>query len=344
MSDIALQYIKERLPLSPVVRKTSAGDQVILLQIPNSSEPRAVEFDGRTEYWKRFGSGKRQMTHAEITTAFAATRNLEKELELDRSLLADRNRWSEIRTPGVLWEAMDKQFHIHPWVQPQQNKWLRLTVTPRDLRENCVDTSDAQLQEMLRNPPGQYPLPFSWNISLGDHAEIETSGLGLVCKVTKPRIILRLISLTRSGHLEFWTQFQEMFELKRCSYQGDQRPRSYLVLEPAAPPTYAVGFLRFANALYHHLNVGCDFIFRTEFRNLMGCALAPGAWKPGLGAECFRVFSEPHFGPVETRLEQDINPEINALTPIVRLYRAFGYERQNVPFFPNDAFDRAATG
>ena len=49
LKDVGLNYVRGRLSLSPEVRQTSAREQVIWLQIPNSSEPRAVEFDGKTE-------------------------------------------------------------------------------------------------------------------------------------------------------------------------------------------------------------------------------------------------------------------------------------------------------
>ena len=229
---------------------------------------------------------------------------------------------------------MDEQFHHHEWVRTPQRKWLRLTVTPRDLREDWVNTSDLELHALLLDPERGQSLG-SWNIKVGNGspAEIETSGLGLECRVTKPRIIRRLIILSRSGHLEFWTQFQEMSEFKRCSFQDNRGTRSYLVLEPGALPTYAVGFLRFAKELYHHLHADCDFTFRAELRNLQGCALPSGAWKLGMGDECFKTFAQPHFGPVETALSQNISPEENALATIVRFYRAFGYEREHVPFF-----------
>ncbi|MGO9605118.1 MAG: helix-turn-helix domain-containing protein [Candidatus Binataceae bacterium] len=343
LKSVALQYIKERLPLSPEVRQTSAGVRVVLLPIPQSTKLRAVEFDGRTEYWKRFGSDKRQMSHVEVMTALGSPDNLEKEQERERLLLANRSRWNEIKSPQVLWEAMDQQFHDHPWVSTRQRKWLRLTITPEELREDRVNTSDVQLHELVMNPERRHSARH-WNIDLGDGAEVNASSLGLECRVTKPKIIPRLIIISRSGHVEFWTQFQETSELLRCDFQDDRGRRSYLVLEPAALPTYTIGFLRFAKELYHHLHTNCDFTFRTEFGNLEGVALAAGAWKPGLGGECFKIFAQPHFGPVETTLGEDINPEEDAFATIVKFYRAFGYERQHIPFFPNGKFAPGTNG
>ncbi|MGH7780811.1 MAG: hypothetical protein ACREQR_13390 [Candidatus Binataceae bacterium] len=161
ITDVAPEYIKPPLPLAPEVRKSTAGECVIVVPVPKSSTPRAVEYGGRTEYWKRYGTDKRQMSHAEVEKAMGSTAQ-EQELETQRRLASDPTRLNEVTDVRVLWEALDKGFKETIGAR----RYLRLTVTPMELKPDRVDVADDQPRLFVWYPQvGQREN--GWNVRTG---------------------------------------------------------------------------------------------------------------------------------------------------------------------------------
>jgi hypothetical protein len=73
IKDIAAEHIQDRLVLEPVLRRTSAGESLMLVAIPRAHRLHAVLNDGRAEHWIRVGRDKRPMKHHEIEAAIRAS-------------------------------------------------------------------------------------------------------------------------------------------------------------------------------------------------------------------------------------------------------------------------------
>jgi hypothetical protein len=334
LKSVALQYIKERLPLSPEVRETSAGDRVILVPIRGSTRPRAVEFDGRTEYWKRFGSDKRQMSHSEVSAALAASDDGE-EFKRQTRLLHDPSRWNEISKPEVLWRGMDGQFQA----EVGKCRYLRLTMTPRELRDNRVNTSDQNLRSFLWCPTlGQRQNGWHIGMTAGQNPILSDS-LGLRSQyVEGENGRLLFVRLTRSGHLELWVPVLPWLLPPRALFGNAEREESDLTLWPTAVIELPISFLRFAKELYRRVGINGEQTVRMEYRNLVGCFLPPGA--PGISRflEPSRRFPFRHFEPPETRLASDFDPDKTGFEMILTLYQLFGYDAAHIPFFVDGKF------
>lgn len=83
LKDIAAERIQDRLALEPVLRTTTAGENLVLISIPDANRLHAVIFDGRTEYWIRVGRDKRQMKPHEIEAAFCASRERQPNIAIE---------------------------------------------------------------------------------------------------------------------------------------------------------------------------------------------------------------------------------------------------------------------
>jgi len=73
IKDIAAEHIQDRLALEPVLRRTTAGESLVLVAVPDASRLHTVIHDGRTEFWIRVGRDKRPMKPHEIEGAYRAS-------------------------------------------------------------------------------------------------------------------------------------------------------------------------------------------------------------------------------------------------------------------------------
>jgi hypothetical protein len=88
IKNVGLTLIQERMTLAPVSFTLESGENIVLVFVPASPQLRAVTYDRRTEYWKRFGKDKRQMLHSEIVAAISSGQN------------RDEDAWVTLDYPG----------------------------------------------------------------------------------------------------------------------------------------------------------------------------------------------------------------------------------------------------
>ena len=334
IKDIAAEHIQERLAVEPVLRTTTTGENLVLAAIPKAPRPLAVIFDGRTEYWIRVGRDKRRMSHGEIEAAFRdGLTNASKETERQRRLAGDPSRWEEITNPEILCEVLDKRFEEEVGSQ----RYLRLTSTPEDLREDCVNTADVSLRDFVSYPvdpsAGQRGAGFNLRMQAGRNPLISTP-LGLESEYSNwnGAPLLRRC-LTRTGHYEVWVPLFGLICYRQDKRDFLQRPW----LEPLAVIEFPVSFLRSVRALYNRIGVDSPIVARMQYRNLVGCYLPPGSGQ-GLIRSLPRPFADEHYQPYEIRLGSDFDPDEVALRFIQRLYRAFRYENWDIPYFVGGKF------
>lgn len=333
IKDIAAEHIQDRLATEPVLRTTSTGENLILVVIPKALSPLAVTFDGRTEYWVRIGRDKRRMTHGEITAAFQqGMTNTSRETERQRRLAGDPSRWDQITSPEILWEVLDKRFEVEVGSQ----RYLRLTSTPEDLREDRVYPSNTGLLDFVRFPEDRSPgqRPSGVNLLFDPSQPLISTPLGWESPPLKPGGFPSLWKcLTRTGHYEVWIPLYGLVCVDQDSRDFRERPW----LQPMAVNAFPVSFLRFIRALYDRLEVNSRILVRMQYRNLKGCFLPPGTGQ-GLIRSQPHPYRDQHFGPYDVVLPPGFEPDAEAFRLAQRFYRIFGYEDWDIPYFHEGRF------
>jgi len=341
---VSLDCVTERvIGMEIASLSSSKGEILVAVYMPASSQkPHMVTKDGKTEFWKRYQTDKRHMTIAEVRDAFLQTagsvrlqtieakvdsilrqREGQAEAEQQRVLAADRGRLNEVTDIQRLWDALDTLFKE----AADGKRFLRLTITPEDLRKDLVDLEREHIHDLLINPPGQRqngwnaksPDPFLRSDSLGLRSSDESLQYG------------RFITLMRNGHFEFWKAIDTTLCWRQDDVEYQKQPRLY----PHAITEYPVSFLRLSKLVYQHLKVSCGFKWRMIYWNLRGCTLLP--YHPdAVGYHTAYghtpVYADQHFVR-DAQLTNDFAPDVEALGLIRELYLGFGYTRQHVPFF-----------
>jgi hypothetical protein len=335
IKDVAAGHIQERLAVEPVLRETGKGEGLVLAPIPKSKHLRAVINNGQAQYWRRVGRDKRPMTHSEIMAAASASRLADEEnRKLQEKLAKDQNRWSEITDPNTLREQMDGRFENEIGAE----RYLRLTSTPHALREDRVNVADETLRNFVWYPvdpsAGQHDKGFHLYLTAGQCPLITTNlGLESQCTMREQSQVLR-ICLTRSGHFELWVPLFPWICFQQAISDFRERPWMW----PLAVVEFPVSFMRFTKALNKRLGIDSKRIVSMQYRNLAGCLLPPGM---GQGLSFIRsasVYRSQHFDPYDFQISPEFDPDGVALRFVQRLYRAFGYQESNVPYFVDGRF------
>ncbi len=322
LRDACAKYIDEPLAVFPTALQTNAGENIVVLFVPKSPSLRAVVFDGKTEFWKRVGVDKRPMNPAEIRARMNQAQNAADLLLAQRRLASDLTRWNEITNREVLWEALDARFKSIIGGAP----YLRLTITPHDLRDGLVDISNQDLKTFLWYPTvGQREA--GWNVRVGPFgSQIVSDSVGLHSEKTE----VVSIHLTRSGHLEFWAPIDpSLFCWQQSLDEYAKAPR----LWPTAVVEFPASFLRFAKELYRRLKTDCEFSWRMEYRNIQGALLYPYLPVSPALLDGPRRFPITDFEPREVRLDRDFDADPAAFGMVVKFYEVFGFSRKQVPYF-----------
>jgi hypothetical protein len=322
LRDAAARYIDEPLAVLPVSMRTNSGEKTVVLFIPKSPSLRAVVFDGKTEFWKRVGVDKRPMPPSEIRAGINQAQSSADRLSAQRRLATDVTRWSEITDKEVLWEVLDAQFKSRIGDRP----YLRLTMTPQELRDGLVNVGDQNLRNFLWYPNvGQREE--GWNVRVAVFgSQIVSDSIGL----HSDKLEVISIHLTRSGHLEFWAPIDpSLFCWKQPFDEYQKAPR----LWPTAVVEFPASFLRFAKELYRRLKTESEFTWRMEYRNIKGALLYPYVPMSPALLDGPRSFPSNNFEPREAVLSTDFDADASALDMIVKFYEAFGFSRNQVPFF-----------
>lgn len=334
LRDVAAVHIEKPVSVVPVVCSTPSGEAIVCAFVPKSATLLAVTTNKKGEYWKRTGTDKREMTHAEVEAAIRlGERAVEKDRERQRALARDTTRWNEIDDVGVLRELMGQRFRAIVGAE----RWLRMAATPVDLKSDRINTGDDNLRALMQFPFfGQRDSGWYLGIGAGQRQILPTP-LGFESKRTTnlgeapPYIVL-----TRSGHFEFSVPLFPFI----CFGQRERRDLFDATpqLWPMAVVEFPLSFLIFVKELYKRVALPGAFVASVEYVNLGTCVLQAGT---PYGMPFFdgpQAFAAQHYGPYDQRLEPDFDPEAAALVFALHLYRSFGYDRKHIPYFAGDKF------
>ena len=340
---IHLDYVVERITYfrTKIISATS-GATVLLIYVPDSfRKPHSVVKESKTEIWKRYGTDKRTMPIHEIREDVIKSSNapnlIRIEKKIDQALknifvmddrtpinkvTEDPGRLNDISDPDKFLNEIDELFSAHF----SDKRYFRLTITPINLKNNLIDPSNKEFMEMLANPPNQRYS--GWNIIPDSQIRVDSLGLRTV------NFDYHHLRLTKSGHLEFWTQIDEEF----CAEQREEDFQKHPKFYPYAVTEYPVSFLRFARCLYDKIGLKCFFKWRLQYWNIKECILLPYhpeakdylAPRQPLESYPYDNFKK------EAQLLNNFEPDKSAFVLIKELYQAFGYTARQIPFFDED--------
>jgi hypothetical protein len=336
--DVASTNLEKPLSLVPFTLKASTGESIVAVYIPPSPILISVTTNRKGEYWIRRGTDKREMTDAEIRTALASGQAaIDDASRLNRQKAADPTRLHEITDRQILWDVLDARF----LKTIGQSRYMRLTLTPHLLRADAVNTSDSNLRAELSYPTtGQRDA--GWNIRTGSWgAHLISDPIGVHSDpLIKNGLKLPFISLTRSGHLEYWVAVEKyLFQPTPPRLPSAQDLSAVpIVFWPTAVIEYPVSFLRFARQFFAKLDISGNLTFRMEYRAVKGCVLPPYIPGNSVSFEEPRPYPYDDFQLREIILSGDWDPDEAALEMITKFYQAFGFDRSHIPFFASGKF------
>jgi hypothetical protein len=293
------------------------------------------------DFWKRYETDNKLMSIEEIREGFLGDQVLMRLDRIERSIDSIRQVPEEVgqqKTRATLFGAppsvnlitdgkvlvgkVDDIFRK----TVGDSRYLRLSITPDNLRPDLFAQDNPDFLKIFENPPGQRDRGWS------------------VVPVTAPKsgphgfrtknVEYHHLWLLRNGHIEFWTQVDESF----CWMQNPEQYKKHPRLYPIAVCEYPVSFLRFAKSLYEAVGLSGGMTWRMQYWHLDSCILLPGAHNQHrfmMPLEPPEPYPEHQFRH-EERLARGFHPDKSALVMIEAFYRGFRYSRKDVPYFDDE--------
>ncbi len=336
-----LDNIEERI-FEFVVKRFELNDKinVLVIFIPSSfNKPHMIKKDKKTEFWKRYGTDKRTMTIAEIRGEFQnqlkfsniesieekinllnKTISKQQSLEEDKRLSISFSNILKIKDISIFLERIDNEFKK----ALGKRRALRLTITPKPVREMLFEPDDEELKELLRKPPNQRYA--GWNME--NIGNFQISNLGIL----QDNDFFRELNLFKNGHFEFVIEVNERFSHR----QDPNEFKSHPLLWPYCVTEYPVSFYRFSKVIFEYLNYNGNYYARMEYHNIKDCKLNP--WYPdaygfpGIQSKIFTV-NDANF---DIELENNFNPDQAAYKLLTEFYNFAGFSKKEIPFFDKE--------
>ncbi len=338
---LCLDHISDRIDGLEIRSRTVGPNSLLLIRIPISDRiPHMVTFQNRTEFYTRYGDGKREMTLSEIREALSHdsiahrlshVEALLSELgetrkdEQQRSELAARletgvvPQFTAIQSGETLADATFRRFASEVGNQP----FFRVAVTPCNPGPNLMDVDRKEIRTLLDEPPGSRDS--GWNMELGT-ARIERFSEGIRRGLKN----LEYLELFSNGHMEFWSPLGQHFCWRQSQEEFRIQPRlySYPVTE------YPCTFFRLYRALVNAAQLPGDFLVGISYLNLKGYVLAPYAPQAYGGISV--PFEQEHLVVPQMRVTNAFLPDSVAYDLIRVVYAGFGLGADAIPFFTQD--------
>lgn len=325
----------EGLEIMP--RLAPSGREVIVVRVPPSArKPHMCRLKNQTQFWRRYGTENREMTHEEIRAAFLEDRILRGILELNAGLDALLRQQTHERlhliqpsdnalgasSPEELRRLMDLRFEQAVADAP----FFRLSALPLRLSPANVDVGDPEVRRVFEDPP--LTDESGWAV-YGDKASVTVEGIE-----TPPGVRDQRLVVLRNGFIEFSQPARsELFQWRQSESEAEKHPWLY----PYAVCELPVNFVRLAKAIYEAAHLQGEAGFFIEFRNIKGFTLRPygpesiGFLRSGPGT--LRPYPDKDFKGREVRVAIPFEADPVAFQLVEQLYNAFGLERQHIPCF-----------
>lgn len=288
---------------------TNDGD-VMIVRVPRGDPLYAVALEGRLDYWRRYGTIKKRMSHEEIKAAFQGTENGAGPAYAEASGRAV----AEATLPRDAWQfrnmtdlAFDHEIG--------QNPYYRATLTPFDLRRSIKFSHE--LRALLAKPkPTRRAGYHIWEL---DVVQSKDALVG-TNRSRGHRVILQ-----RNGFIEFRYPFvADIHEVQLKGRRGPINPYPFIELP--------VSFYRHALSVYHMLDIAGPGVARHSYHNIRKLRLAPGVpdndhWAQGHAGAQFSGHDVyvPDVG--------GFDPDALVYDLMTEFYAAFGFGEDAIPLF-----------
>lgn len=270
----------------------SAERDVLVVHIPRSTrKPHMITYKGRQEFWRRHAAQNVKMSVDEILEASLGVEHEKK--AFDEFIRARRN--------GFLSKIGN-------------NPWFMMSATPSFIHEEIVDVFDTAIEDLLKNPPGDYLGSFF------SETGIHPSLRGVVSE--SPGYCYYL-EISRNGHIELqmdmtgWVSYT--YEDKHLIFFHEHLVKCpFSFLELLREFVYRVGLLEplvVHLGLYNILDWGLH-----ESSSIVHKSLPP------------RIYTKQHLELPAMRFPSFENPKKVAKVLTDRIWNAFGYRESPIGF------------
>lgn len=345
INSLCLEHIRERIDGLEITLRTVRRNPLVIVRIPTSTRiPHMVTFENQTDFYTRYGDGKREMTMSEIREGFnrdavalrlsrvetqlqtvigmlAAPQRGEREEEIQEAIVP---RFLSIEDGDTLADETFRRFSKEVGAQP----FFRISITSTTPKADLIDVDSESIRALVDNPPGSRSA--GWNMKTTYH-QIERFADG-IRRGDKNWAYLELLS---NCHMEFWAPLNENFCWRQSPEEFSRRPRLY----PYPVVEYPTTFLRLYRPIADSLRTANDFIVDLRYINLGGYILAPYA-PNAVGFMSADRYSKPfegkHLLVPRKPIKNDFDPDKTAYGLVRTVYAAFGFDESAIPFFSDE--------
>ena len=340
--DQCLEHIDPRIDGLAIQQRTVDGHQLVVVRVPVSARtPHMVTFQRGTHFCTRYDDGKREMTLAEIRSAFTEdllNRRLSS-IELGVSGLA-RPRAAErreelaglmrageplARLAAVSGEDLSRVDAEAFRIAIGTRAGFYLSATPDRLDRRSVDVDRDEIRAMFRHAPGSRR--GGWIVT-NTYAEVERFAEGI--RYRNGTLEVGILELLTNGHLRYACLLGENFYWRMPAEEVARRPRIW----PYPVVEYPLSFFTLFQAVARVCELRPPFHVRVEYHNIAQHLLPPG---PPTEFGFLRGHEARPYSHTNLVLSASVDPpfEAHAVTyQLVRdLYAAFGYGTDAIPFW-----------
>jgi hypothetical protein len=335
IQQLCLDHIAERIPRLEFRIRQPGNHPVLVIQIPDSNQaPHMIKFDRKTDFYTRYGEGKREMSIAEIRRAFQEDRvqltldSISHQLAETLRTLSSRETFKIESVPFFPSSYADSNNLIQAAyermsVEINGKPYFWIAATPISLNKDALDVDSPEIRRIINAPPGSRQS--GWNMELGAPINNVPDGIERGPKE------FEYLALYRNAHMEFWTPLGEHFCWTQKREEFEKRPELY----PYPVVEYPVTFLRLYKAIVDLSGLQGDFIINLRYLNLKGYRLRPYAPKTVgyMFADELMPFQYEHLPLPPFTMSHSFDSDRTAHALLVRVYSAFGLPSNTIPFY-----------
>jgi len=329
--------------------RTVKGHPLVIVRVPDSDRiPHMIKFQRRTDFWRRYDDGKREMTYAEIKEAFERDSVARRLTNIEQEMTKLRRRETRESELAFLMDQREKQ--LTPSFSVVENgellakvtadnfrskvgktPYMRIAATPAHSTRNLVNVDSPPIRAVLTTPPACRL--YGWNLGSGDirHYEVKVFEEG----VYRGELSSECLELLRNGHMEFSVLIDEQYCWRQTNEEFNKNPTLY----PYAVVEYPVSFLKLYRSITEIAAINDEFIVTLQYVNIRGFRLP--AYSPNSRGFLIRSLETSPFAKngydYSIKVSHQFDPDRTAFELLRNFYASFGHEAYKIPFFNEES-------
>lgn len=332
------QSITPRIEGLEILPKLAPGGvEIIIARVPvSASRPHVCTRNNQTQFWRRYSTENREMSHEEIRATFLRDRVLLSLVELHSKVDELLRGQVKEKIPAIrpsddalaktsseeLRQLMDLRFAEMSGDKP----YFRMSAVPVLVAPTSINVNDPQIRGLFEKPPRTHDA--GWVI-YSRPARMTEEGLESSLDPEDQRLVL-----LSNGYLEFSLPARsEFFQWKQSEEEAQKHPWLY----PYAVCELPVNFVRWAKAVYEVAQFQGMVAFWMGCYGIRGFVLRPYdpesrgflmSWP-----ETATPFERRDFKGAPVSVSVPFDPDTVAFQLVGQLYNAFGLTREHIPCF-----------